>query len=144
MSPRTGWGKARAYPRTALTAPPVVAGNTPGRFFVLKTRDLGSLDYGAGGWEHASVRMLATGKVEVVTGASAHQIDSCFFHDAKMDGRRPSFKTGLVGHGLEELYRCRFLSGTLTCHSSLPVSRAIRSANFFNYQPSCFKAFPKS
>ncbi len=33
---------------------------------------LGSLDYGAGGWEHASVRMLATGKVEVVTGTSAH------------------------------------------------------------------------
>ena len=32
----------------------------------------GSLDYGAGGWEHASVRMLATGKVEVVTGTSAH------------------------------------------------------------------------
>ena len=30
------------------------------------------LNYGAGGWEHASVRMLATGKVEVVTGASAH------------------------------------------------------------------------
>ena len=26
--------------------------------------------YGAGGWEHASIRMLATGKVEVVTGAS--------------------------------------------------------------------------
>jgi hypothetical protein len=39
-----------------------------------------------------------------------------------MDGRRPSFKTGLVGHGLEELYRCRFLSGTLTRHSRLPVS----------------------
>ena len=36
------------------------------------SRVLGSLDYGAGGWEHASVRMLATGKVEVVTGASAH------------------------------------------------------------------------
>ena len=35
-------------------------------------RVLGSLDYGAGGWEHAAVRMLATGKVEVVTGASAH------------------------------------------------------------------------
>jgi carbon-monoxide dehydrogenase large subunit len=33
---------------------------------------LGSLDYGAGGWEHASVRMLPTGKVEVITGASAH------------------------------------------------------------------------
>ena len=36
------------------------------------SRVLGSLDYGAGGWEHAGVRMLATGKVEVVTGASAH------------------------------------------------------------------------
>ena len=34
------------------------------------SRVLGSLDYGAGGWEHASVRMLPTGKVEVVTGAS--------------------------------------------------------------------------
>ena len=32
------------------------------------SRVLGSLDYGAGGWEHASVRMLPTGKVEVVTG----------------------------------------------------------------------------
>ena len=36
------------------------------------SRVLGSLDYGAGGWEHASVRMLATGKVEIITGASAH------------------------------------------------------------------------
>lgn len=36
------------------------------------SRVLGSLDYGAGGWEHASVRMLATGTVEVLTGASAH------------------------------------------------------------------------
>jgi carbon-monoxide dehydrogenase large subunit len=36
------------------------------------SRVLGSLDYGAGGWEHASIRMLATGKVEVVTGSSAH------------------------------------------------------------------------
>ncbi len=36
------------------------------------SRVLGTLDYGAGGWEHASVRMLATGKVEVVTGVSAH------------------------------------------------------------------------
>ncbi|WP_353648956.1 xanthine dehydrogenase family protein molybdopterin-binding subunit [Nakamurella sp. A5-74] len=36
------------------------------------SRVLGSLNYGAGGWEAASVRMLATGKVEVVTGASAH------------------------------------------------------------------------
>ncbi|MFT3872876.1 MAG: xanthine dehydrogenase family protein molybdopterin-binding subunit [Nocardioides sp.] len=36
------------------------------------SRVLGSLDYGAGGWEHASIRMLPTGKVEVITGTSAH------------------------------------------------------------------------
>ncbi len=36
------------------------------------SRVLGTLDYGAGGWEHAEIRMLATGKVEVVTGISPH------------------------------------------------------------------------
>jgi aerobic carbon-monoxide dehydrogenase large subunit len=36
------------------------------------SRVLGSLRYAAGGWEHASIRMLPTGKVEVVTGSSAH------------------------------------------------------------------------
>jgi carbon-monoxide dehydrogenase large subunit len=36
------------------------------------SRVLGSLRYGAGGWESASVRMLPTGKVEVVTGTSPH------------------------------------------------------------------------
>jgi carbon-monoxide dehydrogenase large subunit len=36
------------------------------------SRVLGSLDYGAGGWEYASVRMLPSGKVEVITGASPH------------------------------------------------------------------------
>ncbi|MET9199514.1 xanthine dehydrogenase family protein molybdopterin-binding subunit [Gordonia sp. NPDC003585] len=36
------------------------------------SRVLGSLSYGAGGWENATVRMLPTGKVEVVTGVSAH------------------------------------------------------------------------
>jgi len=36
------------------------------------SRVLGSLRYAAGGWENASIRMLATGKVEVVTGSSAH------------------------------------------------------------------------
>lgn len=36
------------------------------------SRVLGSLDYGAGGWEHASIRMLPSGKVEVVTGISPH------------------------------------------------------------------------
>ncbi|WP_166356023.1 xanthine dehydrogenase family protein molybdopterin-binding subunit [Phytoactinopolyspora limicola] len=36
------------------------------------SRILGQLRYGAGGWESASVRMLPTGKVEVVTGTSPH------------------------------------------------------------------------
>jgi aerobic carbon-monoxide dehydrogenase large subunit len=36
------------------------------------SRILGALSYAAGGWEHASIRMLATGKVEVVTGVSPH------------------------------------------------------------------------
>ncbi len=36
------------------------------------SRILGVLRYGAGGWEHATVRMLATGKVEVVIGVSPH------------------------------------------------------------------------
>jgi carbon-monoxide dehydrogenase large subunit len=36
------------------------------------SRVLGQLNYAAGGWEHAEVRMLATGKVEVVTGTSPH------------------------------------------------------------------------
>ena len=39
---------------------------------IAPSRVLGSLAFGAGGWEHASIRMLATGKVEVVTGTSAH------------------------------------------------------------------------
>ena len=36
------------------------------------SRVLGSLDYGAGGWETAAIRMLPTGKVEVVVGVSPH------------------------------------------------------------------------
>jgi aerobic carbon-monoxide dehydrogenase large subunit len=36
------------------------------------SRVLGSLAYAAGGWEHASIRVLPTGKVEVITGSSAH------------------------------------------------------------------------
>ena len=33
---------------------------------------VGSLAYGAGGWDHATVRMTGTGKVEVLTGVSPH------------------------------------------------------------------------
>ena len=36
------------------------------------SRVLGRLNYIAGGWEHAQVRMLPTGKVEVVAGTSPH------------------------------------------------------------------------
>lgn len=36
------------------------------------SRVLGSLNYAAGGWEHAQVRVLPTGNVEVVTGSSSH------------------------------------------------------------------------
>ncbi len=36
------------------------------------SRLLGQLNFGAGGWEHATVRVLPTGKVEVVTGTSPH------------------------------------------------------------------------
>lgn len=36
------------------------------------SRVLGSLSYGAGGWEAATVRLLPTGKAEVVTGTSPH------------------------------------------------------------------------
>jgi len=36
------------------------------------SRVLGSLRYGAGGWETASVRVLPTGKIEVITGTSPH------------------------------------------------------------------------
>ncbi|GAA1343602.1 xanthine dehydrogenase family protein molybdopterin-binding subunit [Saccharothrix algeriensis] len=36
------------------------------------SRVLGALRFGAGGWEHAAIRLLPTGKVEVVTGTSPH------------------------------------------------------------------------
>jgi aerobic carbon-monoxide dehydrogenase large subunit len=36
------------------------------------SRVLGALNYRAGGWEHATVRMLPTGTVQVVTGTSPH------------------------------------------------------------------------
>jgi carbon-monoxide dehydrogenase large subunit len=39
---------------------------------IAPSRVLGSLAFGAGGWEHAAIRMLPTGKVEVITGTSPH------------------------------------------------------------------------
>jgi aerobic carbon-monoxide dehydrogenase large subunit len=39
---------------------------------IAPSRVLGSLNFGGGGWEYASIRMLATGKVEAVIGTSPH------------------------------------------------------------------------
>lgn len=36
------------------------------------SRVLGALNYAAGGWEHADVRVLPTGKIEVITGVTPH------------------------------------------------------------------------
>ncbi len=36
------------------------------------SRALGGLKYAAGGWEHSTVRLLPTGKVEVVSGSTPH------------------------------------------------------------------------
>ncbi|MGI9605829.1 MAG: xanthine dehydrogenase family protein molybdopterin-binding subunit [Acidimicrobiales bacterium] len=36
------------------------------------SRALGGLNYAAGGWEHATVRVLPTGKIEVVSGSTPH------------------------------------------------------------------------
>ena len=57
VTPSSSASVSRRSPRCAGMAP---------------SRVLGSLAYGAGGWEAASIRMLATGKVEVITGSSAH------------------------------------------------------------------------
>jgi carbon-monoxide dehydrogenase large subunit len=42
-----------------------MCGLAPSRWF-------GKMGYAAGGWEHASIRMLPTGKVEVIAGTSPH------------------------------------------------------------------------
>ncbi|MGN6606906.1 MAG: xanthine dehydrogenase family protein molybdopterin-binding subunit [Jatrophihabitans sp.] len=64
------------------------------------SRVLGSLSYGAGGWEHASVRMLATGKVEVVTGASAHgQGHETAFSQIVADRLGVPFEDVVIIHG---------------------------------------------
>ncbi|MHA3702897.1 xanthine dehydrogenase family protein molybdopterin-binding subunit [Jatrophihabitans sp. YIM 134969] len=64
------------------------------------SRVLGSLDYGAGGWETASIRMLATGKVELVTGASAHgQGHETAFSQIVADKLGVAFEDVSVIHG---------------------------------------------
>ena len=69
---RRAAGRAEAAPRRGGTPSSSASVSTFTEMCGLAPpRVLGSLDYGAGGWEHASVRMLPTGKVEVVK-ASAH------------------------------------------------------------------------
>jgi carbon-monoxide dehydrogenase large subunit len=72
-----GWNELRAeQQRRRESGDPVQLGIGISTFTEMcglaPSRVLGSLDYGAGGWEAASIRVLPTGKVEVVTGASPH------------------------------------------------------------------------
>ena len=64
-------GQAPRAPRTrcssASASPP-----SPRCAAWRRRRILSALKYVAGGWEHATVRILPTGKVEVVTGTSPH------------------------------------------------------------------------
>jgi len=64
------------------------------------SRVLGALSYGAGGWEHASVRMLPSGKVEVVTGSSPHgQGHETAWSQIVADRLGVPFEDVLVVHG---------------------------------------------
>ena len=70
------------------------------------SRVLGSLAYGAGGWEHAAIRMLPTGKVEVVTGTVA---------------ARPGPRDGVEPDRRRPARACR--SRTSRCCTATPRSR---------------------
>jgi carbon-monoxide dehydrogenase large subunit len=64
------------------------------------SRVLGDLRYGAGGWEAASIRMLPTGKVEVVTGTSPHgQGHVTSWSQIAADVLGVPFEDVEVGHG---------------------------------------------
>ena len=67
---------ARSRPSAARQNDPVQLGIGISTFTEMcglaPSRVLGSLSYGAGGWESATVRVLPTGKVEVVTGTTPH------------------------------------------------------------------------
>ena len=73
------------------------------------SRVLGSLDYAAGGWETSSIRMLPTGKVEVITGISPHgQGHETGFSQIVADRLGVAFEDVQVIHG-----------DTLTSHKGL-------------------------
>ena len=61
---------------------------------------LGSLNYGAGGWDAATVRMLPTGMVEVVTGSTPHgQGHATSWSQIAADALGVSFDDVAVLHG---------------------------------------------
>ena len=64
------------------------------------SRVLGSLDYGAGGWEQATVRMMPSGTVEVVVGTSPHgQGHETTFSQIAADALGMDYKDIEVLHG---------------------------------------------
>jgi aerobic carbon-monoxide dehydrogenase large subunit len=74
---RFGYDELRAeQQRRRETSDPVQLGIGVSTFTEMcglaPSRVLGALNYRAGGWEHASIRMLPTGTVQVVTGTSPH------------------------------------------------------------------------
>ncbi|MDH3731926.1 MAG: xanthine dehydrogenase family protein molybdopterin-binding subunit [Gemmatimonadota bacterium] len=61
---------------------------------------LGSLNYGAGGWDAATVRILPTGQAEVVTGSSPHgQGHVTSWSQIAADALGVSFEDVIVLHG---------------------------------------------
>ena len=81
--PRRGPGSCSTTTGCAPNRPSAEAGKDPVQLGIgistytemcgwAPSRLLGELSYVGGGWEHAQIRMLPTGKVEVVVGVSAH------------------------------------------------------------------------
>ena len=68
--------RAEQARRSASPAPPSTSASACRRYFEMcglaPTRVLASLNYSAGGWEAATVRVLPTNKVQVVTGTAPH------------------------------------------------------------------------
>lgn len=64
------------------------------------SRIVGALDYGAGGWESATIRVLFSGKVEVFTGVSPHgQGHETTFSQVVADALGVPFEDVVIHHG---------------------------------------------
>ena len=67
---------------------------------IAPSRILGALSYAAGGWEHATIRMLPTGQVEVITGTTPHgQGHETAWSQIVADGLGVPFDSVEVLHG---------------------------------------------